>query len=149
MTIQNQNSSSVSEPIQISRWAEVDINGNLSVPAGERPHKMHCSDGTGLPLLLHKKFGADVIRFGANEGVMNHTHEGDHILFVLKGTGFVEYNGVDHELEPGVCYMIPGYVDHAIKATTELVLIAVGNNHFPVDSTLRMTPLHKNIEAAA
>lgn len=130
------------EPIQIAKWADAAADGTLSVKSGPLPHKMCNSDGTGISLLKFQKFGADIIRFAANEGVMNHTHAGDHILFVIKGTGFVEYNGVDHELEPGVCYMIPGHVDHAIKAKTELLLIAVGNDHVPVDSIERMTPVY-------
>lgn len=149
MTMQKQPKLEKNIPIQISRWAIPDQNGNLEIESGERPHKMYCSDGTGTPLLLYNRFGADVIRFAGGEGVKNHTHEGSHILFVLKGTGFVEYNGIDHELEPGVCYMIPGNVDHAIKAKSELILIAVGNEHFPVDSKERMTPLFTPEENAA
>ncbi|MBH2760537.1 cupin domain-containing protein [Serratia ureilytica] len=127
--------------IQISRWANLDPNEGLHVDSGIRPIKMCNSDGTGTPLLKLNSFGADVIRFGKNEGVTNHTHEGDHILIVIKGSGFVEYNKVDYALEPGVCYMVPGNVDHAIKATTELVMIAVGNNHQPLDSEARMVPV--------
>ncbi len=89
------------------------------------------SDGTARALLLYKKFGLDVIRFGAGKGVATHTHEGDHILLVLKGEGFVEYNGVDHGLHPGMAYMVPGSVPHAIKATSELVMLAIANDHRP------------------
>lgn len=141
MAITEKNLTARAEEIQIAKWAEADTDGNLSVFGGVLPYKMCNSDGTGLPLLKYKDFGADIIRFAAGEGVMNHTHEGDHILIVIKGVGFVEYNGVDHDLEPGTCYLIPGYVDHAIKATTDLVLIAVGNSHRPLDSEERMTPL--------
>jgi quercetin dioxygenase-like cupin family protein len=133
--------SSTQDEIQIAQFADLTESGFLTAKEGERPFKMCHSDGTGLPLLKLGKFGADVIRFAANEGVANHTHEGDHMLFVIKGTGFVEYNGTDHALHPGVCYLIPGHVDHAVKATTELVLIAVGNNHFPVDSEQRLEPI--------
>ena len=124
--------------IQISRWADLTEDGAISVPSGVRPIQMCNSDGTGSPLVKSDKFGADVIRFGAGEGVTNHTHEGAHILFVIKGSGFVEYDGVDHVLEPGVCYLVPSMVDHAIKATTELVLIAVGNDHRALDSQDRL-----------
>jgi len=106
------------------------------------------SDATGLPLLKLSEFGTDIIRFDAGKGVNNHTHDGDHMLFVLKGKGFVEYNGVDHALRPGLCYLILGFVDHAIKATTELVLIAVGNKHFPVDSWERMSLVEPQQNAA-
>lgn len=89
------------------------------------------SDGTARALLLYKKFGMDVIRFDAGKGVATHTHEGDHILVVLKGDGFVEYNGVDHPLSAGTTYMVPGSVPHAIKATSELVMLAIANDHRP------------------
>lgn len=135
------------DSIQISRWAEVDSNDALHVESGSRPIKMCNSDGTGSPLLKLGSFGADVIRFAANEGVGNHTHEGAHILIVIKGRGFVEYNQVDYPLEPGVCYMVPGNVDHAIKATTDLVMIAVGNNHQPLDSEARMEPVKAKAKA--
>ncbi|MDD3040661.1 cupin domain-containing protein [Bacteroides sp.] len=131
-------------PIQITRWADMLENEVLSVPSGVRPIKMCNSDGTGSPLVKIDKFGADVIRFPAGQGVMNHTHEGAHILFAIKGTGFVEYDGVDYALEPGVCYLVPSMVDHAIKATTELILIAVGNDHRALDSVERMEPVYHN-----
>lgn len=125
--------------IQISQWATINTNGNLYVESGPRPIKMCNSDGTGLPLLKEGNFGADVIRFAAGEGVKNHVHIGAHILFVIKGTGFVEYNGVDYKLEPGLCYLVPSMVDHAIKAKTDLVLIAVGNDHRALNSEERMS----------
>lgn len=137
------NQTSTCPEIQIALWADCDIKGRIIVSGEERPIKMYNSDGTGSPLLALKGFGTDIIRFGAGEGVMNHTHEGDHILFVLKGTGIVEYNGVEHDLYPGLCYLIPGEVDHAIRAKEDLVLIAVGNNHRPLNSEERMTPLYK------
>jgi quercetin dioxygenase-like cupin family protein len=132
----------INKPIQISRFA--DLKGDsLFVKPGALPTQMHMSDGTGLPLIKDGGFGADLIRFDAGKGVRNHTHEGAHILFVLKGNGFVEYNGVDHTLEPGVCYFVPSFVEHAIKATTELVLIAVGNDHRSVGSKDRLEVVEK------
>ena len=127
--------------MQSATWADCDATGKLEVSSGERPIQMCNSDGTGSALLSLYGFGADIIRFGVNEGVPNHTHEGNHILFVVKGIGTVEYNGTEHKLYPGLCYFIPGQVDHAIKAKEELVLIAVGDNHQPLDSEARMTPV--------
>lgn len=128
--------------LQIARWAGISSNGDLTVTGGTLPYQMCNSDGTGLPLLKDGQFGADIIRFAPGKGVMNHTHEGAHILIVIKGTGLVECNGVNYLLEPGVCYLIPSYVDHAIKAETELMMIAVGNDHRPVDSQERMQPVY-------
>jgi mannose-6-phosphate isomerase-like protein (cupin superfamily) len=129
--------------LQTAAWATYDVQGNLLIDGNARPIQMRHSDGTGTPLMSFRGFGADVIRFAAGRGVMNHKHEGDHILFVLKGTGVVEYNGIDYPLYPGLSYLIPGEVDHAIRAKEDLVLIAVGNNHQPLDSEERMTPLFK------
>ena len=140
MASRAESTSKLVPPIQMAKWAELGDGGDLLVRSGPHVIAMCNSDGTGTPLVKHGLFGADVIRFGPNEGVMSHTHAGDHILFVIKGCGFVEYDGVDHVLEPGVCYLVPGTVDHAIKATSELVLIAVGNDHRPLDSDDRMVP---------
>ena len=143
MTILNINKiENVPDEIQTAFWADCRKDDTIEVHSGVRPIQMCNSDGTGSPLLTYKGFGADVIRFDAGKGVMNHIHVGDHILFVIKGRGLVEYNGVDHSLYPGICYLVPGHVDHTIKAETELILIAVGNNHQKLDSKDRMTPLY-------
>jgi quercetin dioxygenase-like cupin family protein len=126
------------QPIQIEKWAEVNADGSISVPVGPLPIQMHNSDGTGRALLKDGPFGADIIRFAQGKGVRNHTHAGAHILFVIKGSGIVEYNGVEHNLRPGVCYMIPGLVDHAIKADAELVMLVVGNDHQSLASASRL-----------
>ena len=125
-----------------AKWAENE-NGQIVPISGKLPIQMLHSDATGLPLVSVDGFGADIIRFESGKGVTNHTHKGAHILFVLKGTGFVEYEGTDYPLQVGVVYMIPGNVDHAIKATTELVLIAVGNDHKPLDSEERLSVIEK------
>lgn len=143
MSLVNQKTSNTLR-IQTAIWAACNEDGTLAVDARERTVKMCNSDGTGEPLLALNGFGADIIRFAGGEGVMNHTHVGDHILFVVKGRGFVEYDGVEYKLYPGICYLVPGNVDHAIRATQNLVLIAVGNMHQPLDSEERMKPIYKN-----
>lgn len=127
--------------IQTAKWAVYEEDERILVHDGERSIKMCNSDGTGEPLLALNGFGADIIRFAAGEGVMNHTHAGDHILFVVRGTGVVEYDGIEYELYPGLSYLVPGNVDHAIRATKNLVLIAVGSKHQPLDSEERMKPV--------
>lgn len=131
--------------LQIAQWAKIDATGNLSISTDKRPISMVNSDGTGEPLLSQNGFGADVIRFASGKGVQNHVHEGDHILFVLAGEGFVIYEGEPNALKPGIAYYVPGNVAHAIEATTNLVMIAVGNQHFPVGSEERMTPVPATI----
>ena len=119
-------------------WANIPKGIDISPKTGRLPIQMHNSDGTALPLLEYEGFGADIIRFEGGKGVATHTHKGDHFLFVLKGEGFVEYYGVDYPLSPGLVYLVPGSVPHAIKATTELVLIAIGNEHRQADSEDRL-----------
>ena len=120
-------------------FATLDAGGRLAPSAGRvLPFEMHNSDGTGQPLVKHGKFGADLVRFKAGEGVGEHVHEGSHILFCLDGKGFVDYGPQPHRLSPGVCYLVPGLQPHAIRATTDLLLIAVGDDHRPVDSPERL-----------
>lgn len=129
---------------QMAEWAKEGPDGTLLIHEGSLPVKMQNSDGTGKALLKKDEFGADLIHFKSGEGVKNHTHEGDHQLFVIKGKGWLEYDGIEYRLYPGLCYFVPGDVPHAIRAETELVLIAVGNKHRELDSIERMTPATSN-----
>ena len=130
---------SSSATMQSARWAEISETGRLTIGEGIQGRPMHNSDGFGVSLLKDGSFGADIITFGAGKGVLNHVHEGSHILFVVKGEGFVDYLDRTFKLTPGLCYLIPSMVSHAIRATSELVLIAVGDKHFDVDSERRMS----------
>lgn len=114
--------------IQITRW---DVAGPL-------PVQMAKSDGRGLPLVRLGRFGADLIEFDAGKGVRDHTHPGNHILIVVSGTGWVDYDGEPHRLEHGVCYMVPGAVRHAIRAETHLVLLSIADDHRDVGSEARL-----------
>lgn len=117
------------ENLQQAVFANVGVNWELAPFSWEFWIKMMHSDWTALPLLLHKKFWADLIRFAPWTGVNTHTHEWDHILLVLYGNGWVEYYGKDYELRPWIAYMIPWAVPHWIKAKDELVLMAIANDH--------------------
>jgi len=129
-----------------AKWADFE-GEQLKSMEGVQPLQMQHSDGTALPLVLDdstpNKFGADVIRFAAGEGVELHTHIGAHILMVTKGTGILIYGEEEHEMFTGMIYLVPSNVPHAIKATTELVLIAVGNDHRPADSLERLNIVQK------
>lgn len=128
--------------LRIVQWAGVNaISKFLTIDRGPRSFQMANSDATGDPILSNGNFGCDIIRFDAGKGVPAHTHEGNHILLVLLGTGFVFYDQRPYALKAGYAYLIEGSVVHAIKATTELILMAIGDNHFPVDSQERMTPV--------
>lgn len=94
------------ESILKAEWAKANDDGFLDIDGGEREIKMHLSDGTGSPLFSRNGFGADIIRFPKGGKVGNHVHNGDHILFVLKGSGKVEYAGVLYDLYPGLSYLV-------------------------------------------
>lgn len=134
-----ENSSGTSRKLQTAEWAKFD-GRNLDVSGEEREIKMLNSDGTGTPLLKNGALGADVIRFGAGEGVAEHTHIGQHVLFVLRGAGIVRYDGADNDLYPGKCYLVESWVPHAIYADKEdaLVLLVVGDDHRGLDDPGRM-----------
>jgi quercetin dioxygenase-like cupin family protein len=127
--------------LQMAKFAGIASDEHLEIDRGPRPYQMANSDGTGEPLIAANGFGADVIRFAGEKGVQPHVHEGDHILFVLAGEGVLSYESERHHLYPGLCYFVPGDVVHAIDAKSDLVMIAVGNRHQPVDAESRMTPV--------
>jgi len=105
------------------------------------PLQMKNSDGTGIDLVEEDGFGAGVIRFAPGKGVKSHVHEGDHILKVEKGYGWLIYNEERHRMHPGFVYFVKGNVPHAIEAETELTLFVAGNDYRPMDSDERMTPV--------
>lgn len=129
--------------LQQNKWANFDEKTNQLISfEGVQPLKMHHSYGTALPLLVDdstpQHFGADVIRFSPGEGVGLHTHVGAHILMVTKGKGILTYYEEKHPMYEGMVYLVPSNVPHAIDATTELVIISVGNDHQPADSVKRL-----------
>lgn len=126
------------EHLQQAVWANIWVSGDIQPFSGEMDIQMMHSDGTARSLLLYKNFGADIIRFAPWKGVGTHTHEGDHILVVLVGNGWVEYNWIDYDLKPWIAYMVPWSVPHAIKANSELVLMAIANDHRPAGSEERL-----------
>lgn len=125
--------------LQTAEWADYQ-NGNFVVDGKKRPIQMENSDGTGTPLLKNGKLGADIIRFGPSEGVAEHTHVGQHVLFVLRGLGVVQYDGLNNNLYPGKGYLVESWVPHAIYAGAEddLVLLVVGDDHKDLSDPERM-----------
>lgn len=112
------------------------------IVAGALPHPMAHSQGRGLPLVGEGRFAADLIRFSAGEGVADHTHPGAHILIVVGGSGWVDYEGEPHRLTVGCIYYVPGGARHAIRAESELTLISVADDHRPVDAPSRLEVCH-------
>lgn len=100
-----------------------------SLPAGPFAIPMRHSDATAIRLLKRGPFGADAIRFPPGGAVPDHVHPGGHILLVLSGAGWVDYEGAPHPLSPGLLYLIPGGVRHGIRADTALTLVAFADDH--------------------
>jgi len=125
--------------LQTAEWAGYE-NGNFVIDGNKRPIQMMNSDGTGSPLLKNGPLGADIIHFGAKEGVAEHTHVGQHVLFVLRGLGVVKYDGVDNSLYPGKAYLVESWAPHAIYAGEDdsLVLLVVGDDHRSLGDPARM-----------
>lgn len=133
-------------PLKKTYWAAPDTGGVLQIPK-DFPIQMCHSDGKGIPLINHDHFGADLIKFEAGKGVRMHVHPGAHILIVYEGYGVLGYYEETHRLEPGLIYLIPGNVPHSIDADTDLVLMAVGNDHRPLDSEERLALTEAEVAA--
>jgi quercetin dioxygenase-like cupin family protein len=112
-----------------------------AVNFGNQPLTMSSSDATARILVetTTGEFGADLLRFPAGGRVPMHTHVGDHVLIVIRGDGVLKTGGDDMSLEPGLIYLVESNVPHEIVATTELVLIAIGNDRRPPESAERLT----------
>lgn len=97
--------------------------------------KMHGSQGHGLALVKQDNFAADMIHFLPNEKTSLHTHPGDHILFIVEGSGFLTYGDEEHPLVKGSCYLVPGIVNHRVTADEQgMYLLSIANTHRLVDS---------------
>lgn len=80
----------------------VDLSSCDRWPVGATPIEMAHSDATAKHLFRDGAFGADVIRFPAGGCVPDHTHPGAHILYVLSGRGWLDYEGTATMLRPRV-----------------------------------------------
>lgn len=100
---------------------------------------MYGSRGLGMPLVKNGHFGADILSFAPKTSTDLHTHPGDHILFVVEGSGFLVFDGESFDLAQWDCYFVPGAVPHKVGAMeTPLMLLSIANDHRPVNSSERM-----------
>lgn len=86
--------------------------------------------------------GADRIVMQPGSAFPLHTHEGDHVLYVLDGVGVLHIDGVDHRLREGDAIYVPAEYPHGVKTYTQasgpFAFLAVGLPHKSVDATDRM-----------
>lgn len=97
------------------------------------------SEAKGKELVKDDLFGADMLKFDANQKTSLHTHPGNHILFVVAGDGFLKYEGILHKLIQNTCYFVPGFVPHQVIAgESGMYLLSVSDKHRTVDSPERL-----------
>jgi mannose-6-phosphate isomerase-like protein (cupin superfamily) len=88
-------------------------------------------DGTHL--------GCDFIWLDPESGFPMHTHAGDHVLYVIRGAGFVHIDGRDIGAGMGDLIHIPAEYPHRVFTSGSALLIAAfGHPHKAIDSKDRM-----------
>lgn len=131
--------------LRIVNWAKnlgvKDKEQLLAIGTTTLPVEMQHSVATGQGLVSNGDMGVDLIRLGAGEGFVPHTHPGDHLLIVVAGEGTISYNGTVYPTEAGQVYLLDGGIPHGVGAITDHVILAVGSPHKPVDSPDRMAPV--------
>ncbi len=88
------------------------------------------------------EIGVDLIEMQPGSAFGLHVHAGDHILYVVEGTGRVSIDGVDHRITVGDTIFIPAEYPHGVKTLDEcaelFVFLAFGHPHKHLDATDRM-----------
>jgi glyoxylate utilization-related uncharacterized protein len=88
------------------------------------------------------EIGVDFIEMQPGAEFALHTHQGEHILFVVKGNGCVHIDGVDQRVKEGDTIFIPAEYPHGVKTVSDyeapFQFLAFGCPHMSLDSTDRM-----------
>jgi quercetin dioxygenase-like cupin family protein len=87
------------------------------------------------------RIGLDKIVMTAGSAFPLHVHDGDHLLYVLAGSGGIHVDGVDYELHAGDTIYVPADYPHGVlgpESGPPLCILAFGVPHHPIDSTTRM-----------
>ncbi len=88
------------------------------------------------------EIGVDFIEMQPGSAFALHVHPGDHILYVVKGTGCVHIDGVDHRIKDGDTIFIPAEYPHGVKTVEDskapFQFLAFGHPHKHLDATDRM-----------
>jgi quercetin dioxygenase-like cupin family protein len=99
--------------------------------------------GVAAPNAEGRELGIDLIEMEPGAAFPLHTHEGDHILYILTGHGYVHVDGVDHPARAGDTLFIPAAYPHGVKTDPtfprRFVFLAVGYPHRHLEATDRMT----------
>jgi quercetin dioxygenase-like cupin family protein len=80
-----------------------------------------------------EEIGADLMEIAPGCGFPLHTHNGDHILFVYRGTGMAVIDGKEYRLVEGDCIAVPAERPHAFSnpapSAEPWIIIAFGHPH--------------------
>ncbi len=85
--------------------------------------------------------GADFISMDSGARFALHTHEGDHELYVIAGSGYVHIDGQDIAVRAGSLIHIPAEYPHGVwvgENDEGLIFCAVGHPHHHVHAPDRM-----------
>ncbi|MEU9044417.1 MULTISPECIES: cupin domain-containing protein [unclassified Kitasatospora] len=104
--------------------------------------------GAGEEALAGMRIGVDRIVLEPGSEFELHTHEGDHILYVLASEGFIHVDGTDFRMRAGDTVYVPAKYPHGVKTDPAmeqpLEILAFGVPHAPLDSPHRMTLVGNN-----
>jgi quercetin dioxygenase-like cupin family protein len=88
------------------------------------------------------EIGIDFMEMQPGSAFPLHTHEGDHILYVVSGRGLAQVGGEDHPLETGDTIFVPAEHPHSFKtyhdSTSPFQILAVGHPHKHLSAVDRM-----------
>lgn len=92
--------------------------------------------------------GIDRIEVSPGSGFEMHTHPSDHILYVLRGRGFLDIQGEAVEMTRGMSLFVPANVAHAMRAAPRrwLKVLAIGFPHIDLNDPKRMVVVRKGTD---
>jgi hypothetical protein len=110
-----------------------DDHGNrLAGIEGKCGVRAQKADGTWI--------GGDFVRMQPHAAFPLHTHEGEHVIYFIYGSGFVHINGKDVPVRTDQLIHIPAEYPHSVWCAEQpLMFLAVGHPHQQVHSLERMT----------
>lgn len=130
------------KPGQLVRQNVEDVLRAHGAYSGDRnwrlPVAVEKSVANGYGLVTNGSLGADLIQLKQKQAFAPHTHDGDHLLYVVSGFGTVTIGGVIYDTEPGDIYMVPGHIVHAVGARSEHIILAIGAPHSRIGALHRM-----------
>jgi len=109
---------------------------------GEQMEGIRGRAGVAALTLEGRVIGSDLIEMQPDHAFPLHSHAGQHILYVVRGTGVIHMDGVDHPIREGDTIFVPAEYPHGVKtpkgAPGPLVLLAIGYPHRRIDAQDRM-----------